>query len=101
MRHQVEHNHLSADRRSWVVPEMCVDRNLRYFPTAALCPAKRDFLQNPQAAAGYTLRGEGWSALRRLANLFFRNSANPARCVMGTFDAYRSEEHTSELQSLR
>src|ERR1035438_5247403 len=88
MRHQVEHNHLSADRRSWVVPEMCVDRNLRYFPTAALCPAKRDFLQNPQAAAGYTLRGEGWSALRRLANLFFRNSANPARCVMGTFDAY-------------
>jgi hypothetical protein len=67
---------------------MCVDCELQYFRPAALRPAERSPLRNPQDAAGYTLPGERWSALRQLANLFFRNSANQARCVMGTFDAY-------------
>ena len=67
------------------MPEMCVDRNLRYFPTAALCPAKRDFLRNPQDATGYTFLGEGWSGLSLLASLF---GGSPDRRVIGMFGTY-------------
>ena len=70
---------------SGVVPEMCVDRNLRYFPTTALCPAERDSLLNPQDVAGYTLPGEEYSSVHLLASLF---GPNPGRRVMGMFETY-------------